>query len=74
MAYLSRHPAPTFLAGIPELPGTPQVVLLHQLTTPESPIPGQPQTQPPIWTPRNFTLAPGSMTRPDRSAVNVTGT
>jgi apolipoprotein N-acyltransferase len=28
--YLSTHPSPTFLSGIPEMPGTPEVVLLHK--------------------------------------------
>jgi apolipoprotein N-acyltransferase len=27
--YLSTHPSPTFLSGIPEVPGTPEVVVLH---------------------------------------------
>jgi apolipoprotein N-acyltransferase len=44
-SYLSRHPAPSFLAGIPELPGTPKVVLLHKSNAPE----GTDQTQ--NWTP-----------------------
>jgi apolipoprotein N-acyltransferase len=47
-SYLSRHPAPTFLAGIPELPGTPQVVLLHKFNSSEGPA----QTQTQTWTPR----------------------
>ena len=46
-SYLSRHPAPTFLAGIPELPGTPRVVLLHKSASPE----GTDQTQ--TWTPHS---------------------
>ncbi|HEX4650867.1 MAG TPA: apolipoprotein N-acyltransferase [Granulicella sp.] len=46
-SYLSRHPAPTFLAGIPELPGTPRVVLLHRSASPE----GTDQTQ--NWTPHS---------------------
>jgi apolipoprotein N-acyltransferase len=29
-SYLSTHPSPTFLAGIPELAGTPEVFLLHK--------------------------------------------
>lgn len=33
-AYLSRHPSSTFLAGIPELAGTPEVVLLHSVPNP----------------------------------------
>jgi apolipoprotein N-acyltransferase len=45
-AYLSRYPAPTFLAGIPELPGTPKVVLLHRSNSPA----GTDQTE--NWTPR----------------------
>jgi len=28
--YLSTHPSPTFLSGIPEMPNTPEVVLLHK--------------------------------------------
>ncbi len=28
--HLSTHPSPTFLSGIPELPGTPEVVILHK--------------------------------------------
>jgi len=28
--YLSTHPSPTFLSGIPEMPGTPEVVMLHK--------------------------------------------
>ncbi len=31
---LSEHPSSTFLAGIPELPGTPEVVLLHSVPNP----------------------------------------
>jgi apolipoprotein N-acyltransferase len=27
---LSTHPSPTFLGGIPEVPGTPEVVMLHK--------------------------------------------
>jgi len=33
--YLSTHPSPTFLSGIPEMPGTPEVVLLHKGGLPE---------------------------------------
>jgi apolipoprotein N-acyltransferase len=46
-SYLSRHPASTFLAGIPELPGTPQVILLHKSNSPE----GTDQTE--NWTPHS---------------------
>jgi apolipoprotein N-acyltransferase len=46
-SYLSRHPAPTFLAGIPELPGTPEVILLHTADAPA----GTDQTQ--TWTPHS---------------------
>jgi len=45
---LSEHPSPTFLAGIPELPGTPEVVLLHKNTSPNIPE-GADQTQ--TWEP-----------------------
>jgi apolipoprotein N-acyltransferase len=46
-SYLSRYPAPSFLAGIPELPGTPEVVLLHKSNSPE----GTDQTQ--TWIPHS---------------------
>ena len=29
-SHLSTHPSPTFLAGIPEMAGTPEVVMLHR--------------------------------------------
>jgi len=48
-SWLSQHPSPTFLAGIPELPGTPEVVLLHQNTSPNTPE-GSDQTT--TWTPQ----------------------
>jgi len=46
---LSSHPSPTFLAGIPEMPGTPEVVMLHNRASPDS-SDGQDQTR--NWTPR----------------------
>jgi len=55
--YLSTHPSPTFLSGIPEMPGTPEVVLLHKggvSDLPEGPEPeaqvGVDRTQ--SWQPR----------------------
>jgi apolipoprotein N-acyltransferase len=44
-SYLSRHPAPSFLGGIPELPGTPEIVLLHKSVSPEGTDPIE------TWTP-----------------------
>jgi apolipoprotein N-acyltransferase len=35
--YLSTHPSPNFLAGIPEMPGTPEVMMLHGLSSAQSP-------------------------------------
>ncbi len=45
----------------------------------ESAVPGTPASAPmdatsPTWTPRNFTFAPFSMTRPARSETKVSGT
>ena len=31
---LSTHPSPSFLSGIPEMPGTPEVVMLHKAAHP----------------------------------------
>jgi apolipoprotein N-acyltransferase len=45
---LSTHPSPTFLAGIPEMPGTPEVVMLHNRNSATSE--GEDATQ--SWTPR----------------------
>ncbi len=33
--YLSTHPSPTFLGGIPEMKGTPEIVILHKGGPPE---------------------------------------
>ncbi len=63
--YLSEHPSSTFLAGIPELVGTPEVVLLHSvpnpkqsepmdgMAMPESASPGSPAAPAPTWTPKS---------------------
>jgi apolipoprotein N-acyltransferase len=52
---LSLHPSATFLAGIPELSGTPKVVLLHRTNSDNSPATsGQDSSTfgaPPLWTP-----------------------
>jgi len=47
--YLSTHPSPTFLNGIPEMAGTPEVVVLHNGGARESPE-GQDQIR--AWTPQ----------------------
>ena len=52
-AFLSTHPSPTFLAGIPEMPHTPEVVILHASNSSNmavDPVEGQDQTL--NWTPR----------------------
>ena len=46
--YLSTHPSPVFLGGIPEMAGTPEVVTLHKGGQPEIPE-GEDHQQ--TWTP-----------------------
>ena len=46
---LSTNPSATFLNGIPELPGTPEVVLLHKSRSPGA-VEGQDQTE--AWMPQ----------------------
>ena len=49
--HLSTHPSPTFLAGIPEMAGTPEVVMLHRGGKDAQEVPeAEDQTQ--TWTPR----------------------
>ena len=48
-SHLSTHPSPTFLNGIPELPRTPEVVMLHKGSSPDN-AEGEDRTQ--TWTPR----------------------
>jgi apolipoprotein N-acyltransferase len=49
--HLSTHPAPTFLAGIPELQATPEVVMLHRGGKDAQEVPeAEDQTQ--TWTPK----------------------
>jgi apolipoprotein N-acyltransferase len=47
-SYLSTHPSPTFLSGIPEMPDTPEVVMLHKGGPSDLPE-GEDHTQ--SWTP-----------------------
>jgi apolipoprotein N-acyltransferase len=50
-SHLSTHPSPTFLAGIPEMAGTPEVVMLHRGGRDAKEIPeAEDQTQ--TWTPQ----------------------
>jgi apolipoprotein N-acyltransferase len=50
-SHLSTHPSPTFLAGIPEMAGTPEVVILHRGGMDAQEVPeAQDQTQ--TWTPK----------------------
>lgn len=49
--HLSTHPSPTFLAGIPEMPGTPEVVMLHRGGKDTQEVPeAEDQTQ--TWSPK----------------------
>lgn len=48
-SHLSTHPSPTFLSGIPEMPGTPEVVMLHKGGAPGVPE-GEDQTE--TWQPK----------------------
>ena len=47
--HLSTHPSPTFLSGIPEMPNTPEVVMLHKGGPSELPE-GEDRTQ--TWQPQ----------------------
>lgn len=47
-SYLSTHPSPTFLSGIPEMRDTPEVVILHKSGAADVPE-GEDRTQ--IWEP-----------------------
>jgi apolipoprotein N-acyltransferase len=49
--HLSTHPSPTFLAGVPEMAGTPEVVMLHRGGKDAQQVPeAEDQTQ--TWTPK----------------------
>jgi len=69
--YLSTHPSPTFLSGIPEMPGTPEVLLLHKGGPSDIPE-GEDHTQ--SWQPQTDLLvwpeAPSGFFTSDANFVN----